>query len=59
MPRPVQLYSNRSAAYCGLKEWELALKDADATIAANPTWSRGHSRRGNALHGMQRLEDVS
>ena len=36
VPMPVQLYSNRSASYCGLKRWGEALTDADSTIKMNP-----------------------
>ena len=33
-------------------EWQDAW--ADAVVRANPGWPRGHSRRGNALHGLCR-----
>ncbi|GLE06147.1 hypothetical protein PINS_up015358 [Pythium insidiosum] len=47
------LYSNRSAAYCALGRFELALRDADAAIALDPTWAKTFSRKGKALYGMQ------
>lgn len=52
------LYSNRSAAYAGLGEYEAALKDADKTIELNPTWPRGHGRRATALHFLQRYSEA-
>lgn len=48
----VALYSNRSAVLCAIHRYEEALADADLAVKLNPTWSRGHSRRGNALHAM-------
>jgi tetratricopeptide (TPR) repeat protein len=48
----VALYSNRSAVLCAIHRYEEALADADQAVELNPTWSRGHSRRGNALHAM-------
>ena len=48
----VALYSNRSAVLCAIHRYEEALADADRAVELNPTWSRGHSRRGNALHAM-------
>ena len=34
------LYSNRSAAYASLKQYEQALVDADKTIQAQPSWGK-------------------
>lgn len=52
------LYSNRSACHSGLKEWEKALEDADATIKANPSFAKGYGRKGGALHGARKLEEA-
>lgn len=52
------LYSNRSACYSGLKQWEKALEDAEATIKANPSFAKGYGRKGGALHGARRLDDA-
>jgi len=49
---PAELYSNRSAVLCTTGRYEDALDDADRAVELNPAWSRGHSRRGNALHAM-------
>ena len=51
---PAELYSNRSAVLVTLGQYVEALADADRAISINPTWSRGHSRRGNALHAMSK-----
>ncbi|TMW59507.1 hypothetical protein Poli38472_004576 [Pythium oligandrum] len=47
------LHSNRSAAYCALGQYELALRDADAAIELDPKWAKTYSRKGKALYGMQ------
>ncbi|MCO5588166.1 hypothetical protein L7F22_042121 [Adiantum nelumboides] len=52
------LYSNRSACYSGLKQWEKALEDAEETIKQNPSFAKGYGRKGGALHGARRLEDA-
>lgn len=52
------LFSNRSAAYAKAGKYELALKDADQTIALNPTWSKGYSRKGSALSYMEKYVEA-
>jgi len=52
------LYSNRSASYASLKQYDDALKDADKTIELKKDWPKGYSRKGAALHGMGRLEQA-
>lgn len=54
-PSNYVLYSNRSAAYAKAGNYQQALKDADETIAKNPTWPKGYSRKGSALLGMKNL----
>jgi stress-induced-phosphoprotein 1 len=46
------LYSNRSACYASLRDFEKALADANKTIEVNPGWSKGYGRKGAALHGL-------
>lgn len=48
-PRNHVLYSNRSAAHAKAENFNAALEDANQTIALNPTWSKGYSRKGSAL----------
>ncbi|KAF8803740.1 activator of Hsp70 and Hsp90 chaperone [Phlegmacium glaucopus] len=52
------LYSNRSAARAGKKEWEAALSDAEECINVNPSWAKGYARKGAALHGARRYDDA-
>ncbi|KAG9034064.1 Hsp90 cochaperone [Tulasnella sp. JGI-2019a] len=52
------LWSNRSAAKAGLKDWKGALEDADQIIKVNPKWSKGYARRGAALHGAHRYAEA-
>ena len=53
------LYSNRSGAYAGLKNYAAALDDADKCIKIKPDWSKGYSRRGAALFFLQRLDEAA
>jgi len=50
------LYSNRSAAYCGMQKYEEALSDATKCIEMKPDWGKGYGRKGAALHGLGRFE---
>ncbi|PVU88710.1 hypothetical protein BB559_005439 [Furculomyces boomerangus] len=52
------LYSNRSGAYCATKDYTSALVDAEKVISIKSDWPKGYSRKGAALHGLQRLEDA-
>ncbi|KAJ7638441.1 activator of Hsp70 and Hsp90 chaperone [Roridomyces roridus] len=52
------LYSNRSAAYAGKKQWSDALTDAEQCIAVNSAWSKGYARKGAALHGARRYDEA-
>ncbi|KAJ3069119.1 Hsp90 cochaperone, partial [Quaeritorhiza haematococci] len=53
------LYSNRSAAYASLKDYEKALQDAEKTVQIKPDWAKGYSRKGAALYGLQKLKEAS
>jgi stress-induced-phosphoprotein 1 len=57
-PKNHVLYSNRSAAKAGKKDWEAALADADECIKANPSWSKGYARKGAALHGAKKFDEA-
>lgn len=52
------LYSNRSASFAGLKNWDQALQDAEATIRANPSFAKGYGRKGSALHGARKYAEA-
>uniref|UniRef100_U5EX44 Stress-induced-phosphoprotein 1 n=1 Tax=Corethrella appendiculata TaxID=1370023 RepID=U5EX44_9DIPT len=52
------LYSNRSAAYAKLENYENSLKDAEKCVQLNATFSKGYSRKGLALTKLGRLEEA-
>ncbi|KAH8105503.1 chaperone [Cristinia sonorae] len=52
------LYSNRSAAKAGKRNWAGALEDAEECIKINPAWSKGYARKGAALHGQRRYDEA-
>lgn len=52
------LFSNRSAAKAGKKEWATALEDAEQCIKLNQSWSKGYARKGAALHGARRYDEA-
>lgn len=51
-------YSNRSAAYLSKEDAPNALEDANSCIALNPTFVKGYSRKGAALHALKRFNDA-
>lgn len=57
-PKNHVLYSNRSAAHAKAGDYAAALEDANQTIAINPNWSKGYSRKGSALAYLGRLSDA-
>ncbi len=50
-------YSNRSAAYLSKGDAQNALDDAEACIGLNPSFAKGYSRKGAALHSLKRYND--
>jgi len=52
------LWSNRSASYANLGEYEKALTDAEKAIECKPDWAKGYSRKGLALAYLQRHEEA-
>ncbi|GKU95487.1 hypothetical protein SLEP1_g8844 [Rubroshorea leprosula] len=52
------LYSNRSAAYASLNQFESALTDAKKTVELKPDWSKGYSRLGAAHLGLHQYQDA-
>jgi stress-induced-phosphoprotein 1 len=57
-PQNHVLYSNRSAAQAGKKDWGLALQDAEQCIKVNPDWAKGYARKGAALHGARKYDEA-
>jgi stress-induced-phosphoprotein 1 len=52
------LFSNRSAAKAGKKQWAMALEDAEQCIKLNQSWSKGYARKGAALHGAKQFDEA-
>jgi len=52
------IYSNRSACYCGLRQYDDALADASKCIESKPDWGKGYGRKGAALHGLGRFDQA-
>jgi len=57
-PNNFVLFSNRSAAKAGKRQYSAALEDAEQCIKINPAWSKGYARKGAALHGIRRYDDA-
>lgn len=49
-------WSNRSAAYCALKDYDRAERDARQCVKLQSGWSKGWSRLGAALFGGEDFE---
>jgi len=49
------LYSNRSAAYVKLVNYQKALEDGNKTVELKPDWSKGYSRVGLAYFYLKKL----
>jgi len=45
-PKNGVYYSNRSAAYCGMGDFKLALEDAHKCCELKPDWPKGFAREG-------------
>ncbi|CAI5713790.1 unnamed protein product [Peronospora destructor] len=53
------LYSNRSAAYCALGQFQQAKADANQAIALDPDWAKTYSRKGKALYGLASYKNAA
>jgi tetratricopeptide (TPR) repeat protein len=52
-------FSNRSAAYLALNNFQKALEDADQTLKINPDFTRGYLRKAQALFYLNKFEECS
>ena len=57
-PFLASVYSNRSASYAALYEWQAALSDANKAIELAPQWSKGYYRRGQAYEGLMEFPEA-
>ncbi|KAJ7895939.1 activator of Hsp70 and Hsp90 chaperone [Mycena olivaceomarginata] len=57
-PKNHVLFSNRSAAHAGKRQWADALTDAEQCVAVNSSWAKGYARKGAALHGARRYDEA-
>ena len=48
-PNDKVFYSNRSAAYAQMKDWDKALQDGQKCIELEPTFVKGYGRAGAAF----------
>ena len=51
-------WSNRSAAYLSKGDAENALEDATKCIKLNPSFAKGYSRKGAALHQLRDYDEA-
>ena len=54
-PSDAKLFSNRAAAYTKLAAFDYALKDCDECINLDPSFVKGHLRKGKVLQGLKQL----
>ena len=52
------LYSNRSAAYASMSQYQQALGDAQKVVELKPDWPKGYSRLGAAQFGLRQWDEA-
>jgi len=57
-PHEAVYFSNRSAAYAKVKQFELALSDGRKASRLREDWPKAHSRIGLALFGLEDFEEA-
>eukprot|EP00897_Mesotaenium_endlicherianum_P009467 jgi/Mesen1/8549/ME000484S07937 len=57
-PQNHALYSNRSAAFLHLSKVTKALADAETTIKLQPSFEKGHFRKGCALEALKKYDEA-
>lgn len=56
-PNDHLFYSNRSACYASIEEYERALEDADICVSQKPDWAKGYTRKGLAEFYLGKLDE--
>ena len=51
-------YSNRSACYASLEQYDKALDDAEICVNLKPDWVRGYTRKGLAEFYLKKYEEA-
>lgn len=57
-PNDHVFFSNRSAAYLSKGDADSALGDGNRCTQLNPTWAKGYTRKGAALHKLKRYDEA-
>lgn len=57
-PKNFALFSNRSFAFLKLKQYSLAMEDAQQTIALNSEWAKGYFRCGEVKYATGNFEEA-
>lgn len=52
------LFSNRSATFAAMRNFQLALEDAEQVIHMQPSWPKGYFRKGSALEGLVQFNEA-
>jgi len=52
-------YSNRSACYASLEEYDKALEDGKKCVGLKPDWAKGYTRKGLAEFFLKKYDDAA
>jgi len=58
LPENHVLYSNRSAAYMQIKDWDKALLDAEKCISLDSHFPKGHFRKGQIMMELNKKQEA-
>mmetsp|Transcript_145043 Transcript_145043/g.251844 ORF Transcript_145043/g.251844 Transcript_145043/m.251844 type:complete len:615 (-) Transcript_145043:66-1910(-) len=58
-PNDHVFYSNRSACYASLEDYEKALSDGEKCVELKPDWHKGYARRGLAEFFLERYDTAA
>ena len=57
-PQDHTLYSNRSASYYNMNQFQQALEEAEKCIGVKGDWDKGYQRKAQALHQLGQLDQA-